>query len=45
MDRSKVFVVFSATEKGGRKRIQNPEVIQEIRSEIERLGGPMATEA
>jgi len=33
----KVFVVFSISEKGGRKRIWNEEVIEEIRREIERL--------
>ncbi len=33
----KVFIVFSVTEKGGMKRIHNFEVIEEIRTEIERL--------
>lgn len=33
----KAFVVFSVTERGGRKRIWNTEVIEEIRREIQRL--------
>ncbi|MCS7187992.1 MAG: hypothetical protein RMK89_13725 [Armatimonadota bacterium] len=33
----KVFIVFSVTEKGGAKRIFNPEVIGEIQREMERL--------
>ena len=33
----KVFVVFSITERGGKKRIWNGEVIEQIRAEIERL--------
>jgi len=33
----KVFIVFSVTEKGGAKKIFNPEVIGEIQAEIERL--------
>ncbi len=33
----KVFIVFSVTEKGGTKRIWNPEVVEEIRREINRL--------
>ncbi|MCS7192642.1 MAG: hypothetical protein NZ937_06660 [Armatimonadetes bacterium] len=33
----KVFIVFSVTEKGGAKRIFNPEVIGEIQREIKRL--------
>lgn len=32
-----VFIVFSVTEKGGRKRILNPEVIDQIRNELRRL--------
>jgi len=32
-----VFVVFSVTEPGGRKRIWNPEVVDEIRTEIQKL--------
>ena len=34
----KVFYVFSQAE-GGKKRIQNPEIISEIQAEIARLGG------
>ncbi|MDT7883999.1 MAG: hypothetical protein RQ891_03980, partial [Thermoflexus sp.] len=33
----KVFVVFSITEKGGRKRIWNEEVVEAIREELGRL--------
>jgi len=33
----KVFIVFSVSGKGGVKHIYNPEVIEEIRAEIERL--------
>ncbi len=33
----KVFIIFSVTERGGRKRIWNPEVIDEIRNEIRKL--------
>ncbi len=33
----KVFVVFSITEKGGKKRIWNAEVVEEIRQEMDRL--------
>lgn len=33
----KVFTVFSVTEKGGQKRILNPDVIDQIRDEIRRL--------
>ncbi len=32
-----VFIVFSITERGGRKRIWNPEVVQAIQEEIKRL--------
>lgn len=35
----RVFIVFSVTEQGGRKRIWNAEVIEDIRREIERLTG------
>lgn len=33
----RVFIIFSVTEKGGRKRILNTEVIDQIRSELRRL--------
>lgn len=33
----RVFVVFSVTEAGGQKRIWNPEIIDEIRTEIRKL--------
>lgn len=33
----KVFIVFSVSEKGGIKRIFNPEVMDEIRTEMKRL--------
>ncbi|WP_448591699.1 hypothetical protein [Thermoflexus hugenholtzii] len=33
----KVFVVFSITDKGGRKRIWNEEVVEAIREELGRL--------
>jgi len=33
----KVFVVFSVSEKGGTKRIFNPEIVDEILAEMKRL--------
>lgn len=35
----KVFIVFSVTEKGSKKRIFNNEVVDEIRTELKRLQG------